>query len=270
MRGPIRSRPLEEIKKEAHALAQGGFSEVVITGIHITSYGLDLEEEVNLTDVLAIFESISQIKRVRLGSLEPVIVTDAFLQKIKDFSKVCPQFHLALQSGSNTVLKRMGRRYTKEEFLTAVNSLRKIYPQAAFTTDVLTGFPGETQEEFEQTLDTCRKAGFYHMHVFPYSPREGTPAAGFKDQVSKQVKEERVAKLIALGQELSLAYRSKALMGTLQPVLFEEKRSDGFYTGYTPQYVPVYVAKNPSISLGSICLVRLTGLMEEGFTAEVV
>ncbi len=265
VRGPIRSRSLEEIKKEALTLASSGFSEIVITGIHIGSYGLDLTKGESLIDVLQVFESIPLIKRVRLGSLEPNLITQSFLQGLSSLTKLCPQFHLALQSGSNTVLKRMGRRYSQEDFQTAVKALRLLYPDAAFTTDVLVGFPGETQEEFEETFSFCKTIGFSHMHVFPYSPREGTPAAGFKGQLSKNIKDARVRKLIDLNKALSLQYRNHHLLNTIQPVLFEEEENSGLVIGYTPQYIPVWVENFPNSLLGTIQNISLHTLYQEGF-----
>ncbi|NLB91572.1 MAG: tRNA (N(6)-L-threonylcarbamoyladenosine(37)-C(2))-methylthiotransferase MtaB, partial [Clostridiales bacterium] len=241
VRGPIRSRTLESIQKEAMALAQAGFCEVVITGIHLGSFGLDLATKKTLAEILPIFESIDDIKRIRLGSLEPNTITPEFLKALASSTKICPQFHLALQSGSNTVLKRMGRRYTKEEFLMSINALRTLFPQAAFTTDVLTGFPGETEEEFAETIDTCTKAAFSHMHIFPYSPRKGTPAASFPNQITKKEKDRRVSTLLSLNDVLSKNYLQK-LFSSVQPVLFEEKTLCDTYIGYTPQYVSVHVA----------------------------
>ena len=269
VRGPVRSRNLDEIKKEALALAQTGFSEVVLTGIHIASYGLDLPSGESIVDVLGLFEEIEGITRVRLGSLEPNIVTDDFLKVLQSSQKICPQFHLALQSGSDTVLKRMGRRYSVESFLSSIEKLRSLFPLAAFTTDVLVGFPGESEEEFQQTYQTCARAGFSHMHVFPYSPREGTPAATFKDQVSKKVKDERVATLIDLNQKLSLAYRQDKLLNTIQPVLFEEEQNDTYIVGYTPQYIPVWLPPTNQVTLGKTYPICLEKTFKDGFIGKL-
>ena len=203
VRGPIRSRPIEEIRAEAESLAKAGFREAVLTGIHLTSYGREQHGAITLLDAIRQVHEVEGIERIRLGSLEPVIVTEEFVEGLKALPKVCHQFHLALQSGSDTVLARMRRRYTSGEFLAACALLRDAFEDCALTTDVMTGFPGETEEEFMQTVDTCQKAGFARMHVFPFSPRETTPAAEMPDQIPEHVKAERVHRLIALGDELA-------------------------------------------------------------------
>ena len=205
VRGPIRSRPLDEIRAEAQSLAAAGFKEVVLTGIHLTSYGREQHGAITLLDAIRAVHEVEGIERIRLGSLEPVIVTGAFVQGIAAMPKVCHQFHLALQSGSDTVLARMRRRYTSGEFLAACAMLRGAFEDCALTTDVMTGFPGETEEEFAQTVDTCQRAGFARMHVFPYSEREGTKAAAMAGSVPRHIREERARQLIAVGKELERA-----------------------------------------------------------------
>lgn len=258
VRGGIRSRKPEEIRAEAERLAKAGFSELVLTGIHLTSYGRDLENKALLDAVRAC--DVPGVLRIRLGSLEPVIVTEAFAEALKQESKVCPQFHLALQSGSDPVLRRMRRRYTTEEFRRSAALLRQAFPHCALTTDVITGFPGETEAEFEETLSFCREIGFARMHVFPYSARQGTPAAQMPQQVPRALREERARRLIALGKELALAYRQE-MLGREAEVLAEETDEAGRSSGYTAEYIPcVFSGGIP----GRVQRVRITGLTDEG------
>ncbi|MEG1776233.1 MAG: tRNA (N(6)-L-threonylcarbamoyladenosine(37)-C(2))-methylthiotransferase MtaB, partial [Clostridia bacterium] len=199
VRGKVRSRPLASIREEAASLGEAGFCELVLTGIHLTSYGRDLPEKPTLAQAIREVCECKGVARVRLGSLEPSVASEGFVREISSLAQLCPQFHLALQSGSDAVLQRMKRRYSTAQFVAAVDRLRTAYPDAAFTTDVIVGFPGETEEEFVQTLSFCEKIGFMKLHVFPFSPREGTPAAEMPDQLPQGVKESRVRRLIALG-----------------------------------------------------------------------
>lgn len=241
VRGPIRSRPIEEIRAEAESLAKAGFREAVLTGIHLTSYGREKHGEITLLDAIRAVHDIEGIDRIRLGSLEPVIVTPEFVEGIAKLPKVCHQFHLALQSGSDTVLARMRRRYTSGQFIEACRLLREAFDDCALTTDVMTGFPGETEEEFAETKATCRAAGFSRMHVFPYSEREGTKAAAMEGAVPRHIREERARELIALGhvmeQEALLAR-----VGKIDEVLIEELDENGEGIGYTGGYLRVHVA----------------------------
>ncbi|MDD3212397.1 MAG: tRNA (N(6)-L-threonylcarbamoyladenosine(37)-C(2))-methylthiotransferase MtaB, partial [Eubacteriales bacterium] len=266
VRGGIRSRPVEEIRREAEALSDAGFSELVLTGIHLTSYGRDLPGKPTLMDAVNAASKAEGVRRIRLGSLEPVVVTDAFARAAAAQPKLCPQFHLALQSGSDAVLARMKRRYNTKQFAAAAEKLRAVFPHAALTTDVIVGFPGETEDEFAQTEAFCRKIGFLKIHVFPFSPREGTPAAGMPDQVPEPVKTERVHRLIAIGDALSAEYRGN-LLGTVQPVLLEEHGANGTLRGYTPQYVHVSCRGGRA---GEIVNVRLSALTKAGMTGELV
>lgn len=259
VRGGIRSRKPEEIAQEAQRLAQAGFGELVLTGIHLTSYGRDLENA-SLLDAIRACD-VPGVKRIRLGSLEPVIVTEAFVAALKQETKVCPQFHLALQSGSDAVLARMRRRYTTQDFRKAAALLRDAFPQCALTTDVITGFPGETEEEYQQTETFCREMGFARMHVFPYSARQGTPAAAMPQQVPRAIREERARRLIAVGRELSLAYRREWL-GRKAEVLCEEAEED-LCRGYTREYLPCLVSGGAP---GQTCSVTVDGLTEDGIT----
>lgn len=266
VRGPIRSRALGDIALEAAALAEAGYQEVVLTGIHLTSYGRDLPEDVGLTDAIRAVHDVPGIRRIRLGSLEPTVVTQAFTEALRSLPKVCPQFHLALQSGSDGVLRRMARRYNMRMYMEAVRRLREVDPLCAITTDILTGFPGETEEEFLETCEAIREIGFARIHVFPFSPREGTPAAGMPGQLSREKKEERVRRLIALGEETARAYREQWL--GRRDTLLAETESDGFWTGYTPAYVRVFVPSAPGVHAGDLIQVQLTALQEDGMRGE--
>ena len=256
VRGPIRSRPLSEIRAEAESLADAGFKEAVLTGIHLTSYGRDKHGEITLLDAIREVHAVEGIERIRLGSLEPVIVTEEFVRGLAQLPKVCHQFHLALQSGSDTVLARMRRRYTSGEFLTACAMLRETFDDCALTTDVMTGFPGETEEEFAQTIDTCKKAGFARMHVFPYSEREGTKAAAMEGSVPRHIREERARRLIAVGKELERA-ALESRVGKDEAVLIEEFDAQGCGVGYTGGYMHVRV---PGGRLGCVEHVRIKGV----------
>ena len=268
VRGPIRSRPLEEIDHEAHRLAEAGFTELVLTGIHLSSYGKDLKDGSTLLDAIARVQAVDGVRRIRLGSLEPTIATPAFAEALGRMDKVCPQFHLALQSGSDTVLARMARRYNTRMYLAAVNNLRAVFPHAAFTTDVLTGFPGETAEEYEQTRQMIRTVGYAKIHVFPYSPREGTKAAVMPGQLTTALKEQRARELIALGEETARAYR-ESWLGLTAPVLLEERTEAG-WAGYTPEYIQVTLPDCPACHQGALVDVRLTALQDEGMAGEII
>ena len=266
VRGGIRSKPVGDVVAEARALADAGFNEMVLTGVHLTSYGRDLQPSATLADAIAAVHGVAKVGRIRLGSLEPVAISDSFVNAIAGLPKLCPQFHLALQSGSDAVLARMKRRYNTQQFTAAARRVSAAYPDAAFTTDVIVGFPGETDEEFQQTVTFCQQIGFMKIHVFPFSPREGTPAADMADQVPEAIKEERVRRLIAVGEELAQRYRER-LLGTVQPVLVEERQINGQATGYTPQYIHVICDAGAP---GEIVNVRLTGITKEGMAGKAV
>lgn len=262
VRGGIRSRQPEDIAREAQRLARAGFSELVLTGIHLTSYGRDLGDCTLMDGIRACMQP--GIERIRLGSLEPVIVTESFVEQLKD-TPVCPQFHLALQSGCDEVLARMRRRYTTDAFRKACALLRAAFPDCAITTDVICGFPQETEAEFEETCAFCREIGFARMHVFPYSARTGTKAAQMSGQVLKKVREERARQLIQVGNDLSRKFREQMLGREVQ-VLCEE-RTDGYATGYTDTYISCRFENGEP---GEMCRVRITGLTEEGVCGERV
>ena len=243
VRGPVRSLPLPELRTEAERLAQSRFLEIVLTGIHLTSYGRERGEV--LLDAIRAVHSVEGIERIRLGSLEPLIADDAFVDMITQLPKVCRQFHLALQSGSDTVLKRMNRRYTRAQFAEAVARVRTAMPDAAVTTDILTGFPGETEREAEETFRFVEEMRFSRIHVFPFSKRTGTVAAGLPGQLSAEIKRERATQLINLGNKLEREY-AKEWIGHEVDVLFEEETERGA-EGYTGQYVRVAADGTPGV-----------------------
>ena len=238
-RGPVRSAPLEVAVEQCRQLAGQGYREIVITGIEIASWGVDLPGKPEPAVLIeAICNAVPQC-RVRLGSLEPRIITKAFCEKMAQLPNLCPQFHLSMQSGCDSVLARMKRKYDTARYFESVQLLKDAFPGCAITTDMIVAFPGETEEEFEQSLAFIRRCGFADMHIFPYSRRPGTPADKMPGQHPNAVKEDRSRRAIAVAEEMSLSYR-QALIGTTQPVLFEEPE-DGFFTGHAPNYVKVYV-----------------------------
>ena len=265
VRGGIRSRSVQDVRDEAARLAQAGYREIVLTGIHLTSYGRDLKNGDTLLSVIRAVHDIAGVERIRLGSLEPVIATADFARALGEMPKLCPQFHLALQSGCDSVLRRMRRRYDTAAFRESAQALRAVFPDCALTTDVMRGFPGETDAEHRQSLDFCREMRFARMHVFPYSEREGTAAATMPDPVPRHIREERARELIALGAGMAEDYR-RAQLGTVRRVLFEQC-AEGVSVGYTPEYMRCE-------ALGTVCgqtlPVRMTGLLPEGFSGEIV
>lgn len=268
-RGPVRSRNLENIVREVGKLGQKGFKEIVLTGIHVASYGKDLGD-IRLIDVIEAIHYVEGIERIRLSSLEPTIITEDFMNRLSKLPKVCDHFHLSLQSGSNTVLKRMNRKYTTEEYLSIVKLIRKYMPDVGLTTDIIVGFPGETDEEFEETYDFVKEVGFSRIHVFKYSPREGTPAAKFKNQVDGTIKTERSKKLIELGERLTKTFNER-FVGKIMDVLFEEevKGKSGLMEGYTTNYIRVAALGDNSIE-GRILPVRMDRISGENLTGEIV
>ena len=234
----------------------------MLTGIHLTSYGRDFAPRQTLLDAIRAVQDVPGVRRIRLGSLEPTVATVEFAQALRTMDKVCPQFHLALQSGSDTVLQRMARRYNMRMYRQAMENLRAVYPMAAFTTDVLTGFPGETEAEFEETRDFIREARYAKIHVFPYSQREGTKAAVMPGQLSNAEKERRARLLIAAGDEMARLYREQ-WVNEVAEVLLEEP-VHGHWTGYTPEYIAVTLPEGYAGRQGEFVRVRLTGLNEGG------
>lgn len=246
-RGRVRSRHIESVLAEVQRLADAGYREVVLTGIHLSSYGVDTND--NLLHLIQEVHKVQGIERIRLGSLEPKIVTEEFARELSLLDKVCPHFHLSLQSGCDETLRRMNRRYTTEEYEMGCQMLRKYFRHPAITTDVIVGFPGETEEEFAQTKEFLRRIHFYEMHIFKYSRRKGTRADRMENQIPEPVKTARSAELIALGERMSRKF-CEDYVGTTQEVLFEEKtRIEGqeYYVGYTKEYVKI--ARSSEISL---------------------
>ena len=235
-RGRVRSRNMASVLEEVTRLAENGYQEVVLTGIHLSSYGIETGE--SLLHLIQEIHKVEGIKRIRLGSLEPKVVTEEFAKELSKLEKVCPHFHLSLQSGCDATLQRMNRKYTAEEYEQGCKILRKYFEHPAITTDVIVGFPGETEEEFAITKAFLEKIHFYEMHIFQYSKRQGTRAAVMKDQVPEYMKKERSAELIALGDNMSKEFRAFYL-GKEEDVLFEEAISENKYVGYTREYVKV-------------------------------
>ena len=247
-RGRIRSRKIENVKKEVEDLAQKGIKEIVITGIHVASYGKDLEENIGLIDLLEEINKIDGIERIRLSSLEPTLITEEFVKRLSKLAKICDHFHLSLQSGCNETLKRMNRHYTTEDFKKATELLRKTYPNVALTTDIIVGFPGETEEEFNITYDFLKEINFYKMHVFKYSPRHGTKAEKMPNQIDGNIKEERSKKLIELSDKNEINQNKRYINKNLD-VLIEEFE-EGYYKGHTI----ISVVKDKKIQI--ICKIK--------------
>jgi threonylcarbamoyladenosine tRNA methylthiotransferase MtaB len=246
-RGPIRSRHPGDVLQEVCRLVEAGFKEIVLTGIHLASYGTDLQGA-NLVSLLQDINSVQGLARIRLGSLEPNYINDDFIKGIQDLEKVCSHFHIPLQSGSDTVLKRMNRKYTAQEYAEAIEKIRQYYPEAAITTDVMVGFPGETDSEFQESLEFVKRIGFSRLHVFQYSPREGTLAANMSSQVPADEKEKRSQRLIETGHQLAQQYMEH-FVNRVEKVYFEQRYPDSsdFYEGYTEHYVKVRVHSNKDI-----------------------
>jgi threonylcarbamoyladenosine tRNA methylthiotransferase MtaB len=265
-RGPVRSAPLELAVEQAKELAQRGYREIVLTGIEIASWGVDLPGKPGPETLFAaICEAVPDC-RVRLGSLEPRIITEEFCRQMVKFPNLCPQFHLSMQSGCDTVLERMKRKYDTARYYESVRLLNAYFPGCAITTDMIVAFPGETEEEFMQSLAFIQKCGFADMHIFPYSRRPGTPADKMPGQHDNDTKERRSRAAIAVAEEMSRAYREN-LVGTELEVLFEEEEK-GYFTGHAPNYVKVY-ARGKDLH-NQVRNVRLTAVYEDGVLGEVV
>ena len=244
-RGRIRSRKKENVIEEVKKIAEKGIKEIVITGIHIASYGKDFDNNYRLIDLLEDLDKIDGIERIRLGSLEPTIVTKEFAERLSKLDSICNQFHLSLQSGCDETLKRMNRKYSCDEFFKVTEILREYFKDVNLTTDIIVGFPGETNEEFESTYEFLSKIKFYKMHIFKYSPREGTLAAKMTNQIDGNIKEERSQKLIELSNKNEREYNEKYI-GKIVEVLFEEEK-DGLWSGYTKNYVRVFVESDENL-----------------------
>ncbi len=262
-RGRVRSRNAESIIKEITQIAQNGIKEVVITGIHVASYGRDFGNENGLIELLEKINEIEGIKRIRLGSLEPKIITEEFMQRLSKLEKICHHFHLSLQSGCDATLKRMNRKYTTSEVKEIIERLRRYYDDVMLTTDIIVGFPGETEEEFETTYQFLKQAKLYKMHVFQYSPRKGTRAAVMPNQIDGNIKEARSKKLIELSNENQKMYNQQ-LVGKEAEVLFEDKEvEDGitYFRGHTQNYVLVKYKTDENLE-NTLKLIKISDISE--------
>ena len=259
-RGRVRSLPLENAVAEARKLAAEGYREIVVNGIEISSWGWECHDGSCLRQLLAALCAAVPSVRIRLGSLEPRTIDEEFCKTLSGFENLCPQFHLSLQSGSDSVLRRMHRKYDSARYLQSVELLHRYFPGCAVTTDLIVGFPGETEAEFEASLALIRRCALSKVHIFPYSRREGTPAAKMPNQVPKAVKEARASRAAAVAAELEDAFHT-SLIGTEQPVLFEQPEN-GFYAGHAPNYAKVYTA--PGELHNAVRRVRITELCRDG------
>lgn len=260
--GKVRSRDLESIVSEVEKLVLNGYKEVVLTGIHVASYGKDVKDEsINLLTVIKAINEIDGIERIRLSSVEPVLFTDEFVSEVSKMKKVCPHYHLSLQSGCDETLKRMNRRYTTKEYKEIVDRLRENIPNVAITTDVIVGFPGETNDEFKSTYEFLKEIELSQMHVFKYSPRKGTPAATMENQIDPQMKQLRSDKLLNLNKENFNKFAGR-FIGQEVDVLFEQSIAENTYEGLTPNYIRVVVKSDKDIH-GEILKVKLTDIRDE-------
>lgn len=265
-RGPVRSRPLENIVYEVQKLVNNGYKEVVLTGIHVASYGKDTKTE-TLIDVIERLSTIDGLERIRTSSVEPIIITEDFLQRVSKVQQFCPHFHLSLQSGCNKILKKMNRRYTVEEYKDAVDQIRKTYSYPAITTDVIVGFPEEEESDFEETRNFLEELKLYEMHVFPYSPREGTVAYSRGETVSKEQKHIRSNKLISISNKNKKEFMQSQI-GQILPVLFET-REGNVCTGHTMNYMKVKVVTEDSVE-NKVCDVLLKEVKEDYIEGVIV
>ncbi|MBR5808659.1 MAG: tRNA (N(6)-L-threonylcarbamoyladenosine(37)-C(2))-methylthiotransferase MtaB [Clostridia bacterium] len=266
-RGPIRSRDFDEVLSETKRLAGKGFTEITYVGIHIASYGLDTKSK-GLAELLVEANKIDGIKRLRLSSIEPMTLNEEFAQKIKGLDKLCPHFHLSLQSGCTETLKRMNRKYSTDEYYKIVDGLRKHFPEVAITTDIMVGFPGETDEEFEKTCAFVEKVSFADAHIFQYSPRPGTPAAKFDNQVSPDVKETRSKKIMEICQKSKRDFMEQFL-GETKEVLFEQPVKGGYFEGKTANYQNVLIKTSEDLA-GQYKNVLLKEIKGDNFIGEII
>lgn len=268
VRGNVRSRTLASIRRETEAIAEGGFKEIVLTGIHLMSYGKDFCDGTGLLEAIDVVSGVDGIERIRLGSLEPQLMTRETIEALAANGRLCRQFHLSLQSGSKTVLERMKRRYTPQEYERCVEMLREAMPECAITTDIIAGFAGETEQEFNETLEFAEKIGFSRIHVFPYSRREGTVAYGMAGQLSNAVKQERARRLIELQNELERQYLERQI-GKMHGVLFETYEN-GILHGHTDTYLGVNVLEPDGDEyINKIISVRINGIDGANLTGNI-
>lgn len=261
VRGRVRSRSVEDAVKEAEILAEKGCREIVLSGIHLSSYGKDFKNGTSLTDLIEALHEVEGIRRIRLGSLEPRIITEEFAEKLSSLPKICPHFHLSMQSGCDKILKAMNRRYDSAEYKSKCGILRKYFDEPALTTDIIAGFPGETEDDFEETYRFTDGISFFETHVFPYSVRKGTKAADMTDQLTEAVKKQRASKLIALSNEKRTEHL-KGLSGSVQEVLIEEEQEINgikYWIGHTRRYEKTAVI-SPDDLRNKIISVKISGM----------
>ncbi len=267
-RGRVRSRKIENIISEIQEVAKSGIKEVVLTGIHIASYGKDFKENIGLIDLLEEINKIDGIERIRLGSLEPKLITQEFVQRISKLEKICNHFHLSLQSGCRETLKRMNRKYTPDEFKTAVKLLREYFSDVILTADVIVGFPGETDREFNETYEFLKEIKFYKIHTFKYSKRAGTRAENFPNQVSPEIKEIRSKKVIELSNSIQEEY-NKSYIGKTVKVLVEEKEGE-YFQGHTRNYMYAAIENSQANLENKIVQVKINSTEKEHLIGTVV
>ena len=266
VRGPVRSRNHENIIKEVTRIAGNGYKEIVLNGIHISSYGKELNEKYSLIELIEDINNIKGIERIRLGSIEPKLINEDFMKRYAALEKTCDHFHLSLQSGSDSVLKRMNRKYTKEEYKNNVEIIRKFMPSAGITTDIIVGFPGESDEEFNETMEFVEEIKFSRIHVFKYSIREGTKAAEMKEQITGSLKSYRSKTLIDLGESISREFMKK-FVGSDLPVLIEVEKDDNLYEGYTTNYLKVLLKSDINVK-NEIINLHINGIRNDYLLGE--
>ena len=267
-RGPVRSRQPEEVVEEVEKLVKNGFKEIVLTGIHILSYGFDLKTT-NLIDIIKKVHNVEGLERIRLSSIEPSVITDEFIEEMKKLPKMCDHYHLSLQSGCNKTLENMKRRYTKEQYEEGVLKLREAFPDVAITTDMIVGFPGETEEDFVDSYEFAKKIKITKIHSFPYSPKEGTKAANFDNQVLNDTKAKRNKRMITLSNDLNIEFLEN-MKNRIMPVLFERQKENGTYEGHTTNYITVSVKSDIDITNQILDVKLLDILKEENMSGELI
>lgn len=266
-RGPARSRDMQEIKNEVHEVIRNGHKEIILTGIHIASYGIDKSDDKGLIDLVEELHTIDGLKRIRLGSLEPKILSEDFLKRLACLDKVCPAFHISLQSGCDKTLKNMNRKYTSQEYFTIIKNVKKYFPSASLTTDIIVGFPMESEEDFEISYEFCKKIEFMKIHVFPYSRKKGTAAATFIPQIDKNIVQKRCGKFLELSDSLQDKFNMLNI-NKIYEVLFE-KNNNGINEGYTNNYIFVKVENENDFS-GQIHTVQLTENKTSFMNAKII
>ena len=268
-RGPIRSRSEENVIQEVKKLVDSGYREIVLTGIHIGSYGMDTKTT-SLIELIKKVHEVDGIERIRLGSIEPNLISEDFIKTVKNLKKMCPHYHISLQSGCDETLKRMNRKYTTLEYKNSIYNLRKEIEDVAVSTDVMVGFPGETEKEFQKTYDFLDEISFSSMHVFKYSPRKGTPAASFEGQILASEKEKRSNIIIELSKRKTIEFNKK-FIGRVMPVLIEQEVNDreGYYEGFTPNYIKV-ICKGDKNLKGRIVNIYLKEAVDDFILGEVL